>query len=126
MSPSTLKIAPRTLSEVGRVARPFGLRRVLPLKRPATTLTGGRVCDVLRRERVHVGAEALSGGFAEQDVRRIGELGVGGEELLRQVAGVLQQLRVLRQARHLELRKPVLARTEHLPRTAQLQVDLRE
>src|SRR4051794_4524447 len=58
MSPSTLKIAPRTLSDVGRTLLPLGLWSVLPLWRPATTrmarrvlLDGCVVADALVPER---------------------------------------------------------------------------
>ena len=89
-----------------------------PLYSPATTLTpgSGRARAEARRRRV-----------AQQRVLRLAQLaGRRSSSSLGPLAGALEQLGVLGQARDPELRQAVLAGAEHLAGAAQLEVDLGE
>ena len=113
--------------------RPHGERREA-LFSILGALDGARVLDLYAGSGA-LGIEALSRGaqsavFVERDAptaavieRNLASLGLGQpgvtkQQLVRAVAGAHEQLRVLGQPGHAQLRKPVLARAEDVPGTA--------
>ena len=117
-SPRIEKSASRTRSAVGPRAAPArcleAAAAVAPLPRPSC------------RYRVELRAEARDHGVAQQGVLGLLELRVGAQQLVGAVARPGQQLGVLGELRHAQLGQPVLARAEHVPGPAQLEVDLGE
>src|SRR3954447_10725767 len=142
-SPRIEKSASRTRSEVGRVPRPRGALRRRPPRGPATILKCGvwgcggggggtglcRLSTVdcsLRRNRLQLRPEGRGRRHTQQRVLRLAQIGVALQQLVRPVAGQLQQRQVLRDPRHLEDRQAVLAGAQDLALAAELQVDLGE
>src|SRR3954447_16876885 len=78
----------------------------------------------LRGDRVQLSPKAGYGRVPQKGVLRLRELRVVVQELLRDVAGILQEVGVCGQPGDVELGQAVLARAEHLPRSAQFEVDL--